>query len=209
MVNRFFKAGLLILLAALLTACAQRGIEGSGAGDSGPVGLYRARLEHPDGSSDRFKLLLYARLPDRLHGEVLSPVGGTVLIFDGGGDRLAVTYVRDRVTFAGQSSPEAIEKLIGIPITLQGLVRGLLTGEGVGEEMTLVREPQAPGLPQRLEVGFHDRALRLELKRYRPLRGEEEALGSGEAPTGMELRPLDLLVAVDYATAEGGGEGDR
>ena len=82
-----------------------------GSGEAGPVGLYRARLEHPDGSSDRFKLLLHAALPDRLHGEVLAPVGGTVLIFDGGGGRMAVTFVRDRVSFVGPASPANLEKL--------------------------------------------------------------------------------------------------
>jgi hypothetical protein len=198
---------LLLVLLSALCACAGRSPGFGDAAEAGPVGLYRARLEHPDGSSDRFKLLLYAALPDRLHGEVLAPVGGTVLIFDGGEGRMAVTFVRDRVSYVGPASPGNMEKLIAIPLELEALVRALLEGEEVGGGLAVVREPDGEGLPRRLELFSGDRGLRLELKRYRPLRAPAEALGTGRPPDGMEVHPLEQLEPIEYV-AEGARRGD-
>ena len=77
--------GLVLVLALSLAACAGRRVPVSSVQDAGPAfGLYRARLEEAGGQSERFRLLLFAAAPDRIHGEVLSPMGTTALIFDGG-----------------------------------------------------------------------------------------------------------------------------
>ena len=45
--------------------------------------VYRARFEPTPGERARkFRLLVYAAEPDRLHGEILSAVGTTELILD-------------------------------------------------------------------------------------------------------------------------------
>ena len=96
-----------------------------------------------------------------------------------------------------------IEKLIGIGVTLDDLVRALLTGEVASGGVTVEREPEAEGLPVRLKVLEGGRALRLVLKRFKPLAGPEAALGTGEPPPGVELLPIDLLEPVSYADEAG------
>jgi hypothetical protein len=174
---------------------------------AGPtVGVYRARLDDGEGRPQKFKLLLFAAPPDRLHGEVLSPTGNTVLIFDGGDGRMAVTFVRDRVAYVGPAGSEALDKLVGVPLTLEELVRGLLEGARGGEPYTLVRLAQEPGLPQSLEIVAEGRSLALQLKRLRPLSAPAEGLGTGRPPDGMEQLPLERLEPIrdaDPATETG------
>jgi hypothetical protein len=156
------------------------------------VGLYKARLDDADGRSERFRLLLFAAEPDRIHGEVLTPVGGTALIFDGGDGRIAITLVRERVAFAGRAEPEAIEKLIGVRVPLGELVHGLLHGLTAHDGPTVVREPAGrEGLPELFEISAGERSLRLQLKRLRALDRGHETLGTGQPPAGLELLPLE------------------
>jgi hypothetical protein len=156
------------------------------------VGLYRARLAEADGRSEKFRLLLFAAPPDRIHGEVLTPVGGTVLIFDGGGGRIAITLVRDRVAFAGPAGPDVIEKLIGVPVRLEDLVDGLLTGAPPSASFELLREAEVgEALPERFEISSGGRSLELQRRRLRVLDRPEGGLGTGEPPPGLELLPLE------------------
>lgn len=161
-----------------------------GAGPA--VGLYKARLEETGGRSEKFRLLLFAAAPDRLHGEVLTPVGGTALVFDAGAGRIAITLVRDRVAFAGVAGPEIFEKLIGVPVRLEQLVESLLSGGSGGGGVTVVREPAGrEGLPERFEIAAGGRSLELQLKRVRALDRRDGGLGTGEPPDGLELLPLE------------------
>lgn len=154
-------------------------------------GLYRARLEDAGGRSERFRLLLFAAAPDRIHGEVLSPMGTTALIFDGGGGRIAITLVRDRIAYAGTAGPEVFEKLIGVPVRLEDLVESLLTGGGGGAQR-VVREPaEREGLPELYEISAGGRSLELQLKRLRSLDRWSGGLGTGEPPGELEPLPLE------------------
>lgn len=202
----------LILLVALSLACAGRGERLPAGPDAGPlVGLYKARLEEDGGRSERFRLLLFAAKPDRIHGEVLSPVGGPVLIFDGGAGKIAVTLVRDRVAFAGPAGPEVLEKLIGVPVRLEELVESLLSGGGHDETRTVLREPAGrEGLPERFEIRAGGRSLRLQLKRLRALQRRDGGVGTGDPPAGMELLPLERFEPLrewEREAAAAGGEG--
>jgi len=139
-------------------------------------------------------MLLFAATPDRIHGEVLSPVGGTVLVFDGGAGKIAVTLVRDRVAFAGLAGPEVLEKLIGVPVRLEDLVQSLLHGEAGAGGHEVAREPVGrPGLPERYEISAAGRSLQLQLKRLQRLDRPAAGLGTGEPPPGLELLPLERL----------------
>ena len=62
------------------------------------------------------------RLPDRIHGEILSPVGTTEAIFDGGNGRIAVTLPRDRVSYVGDGDAAAMAKVLGVRLSLEELV---------------------------------------------------------------------------------------
>jgi hypothetical protein len=168
------------------------------------VGAYRAQLEDEEGGTERFRLLLFAAPPDRLHGEVLAPTGGTVLIFDGGDGRIAVTFVRDRVSYVGPASAEALEKLVGVPLTLEEMVRGLLSGPTGDEPYIVNREAERPGLPQSLEIRSRGRTLALRLKRMRPLTTSADSLGTGVPPEGMEAYPLDQLEPLQVSGARSG-----
>ncbi len=162
---------------------------------TGPVvGQYKGRIEGKDGESRQFRLLLFAALPDRLHGEVLSPLGTMQLILDGGRGRLAITFVSDGVSFVGPARPEALARILGVPLSLEELVRGLLTGEVENGEITLVRTgDQDAGLPERLEIRTHSSSLELRLKRLRPARALEPELGTGRPPGNTEVRPIEDL----------------
>jgi hypothetical protein len=170
--------------------------------------VYRAEISEPDDKTRRFRLRLFAELPDRIHGEVVSPLGYTEMVFDGGGGRLAVTMVRDKLAFVGTAREGALEHVFGVPFGLQELVAGLLTGEHASTRGTLQREPIGePGLPTRLTIVSGRRMLRLELKRFRPLDAmTAEGLGRGDPPAGVEQRPLEALRLYD-PPAEGPPEG--
>jgi hypothetical protein len=159
-----------------------------------PVGLYKARLVDADGTQRRFRLWLFAELPDHLHGEVISPIGTTELIVDAGDGQLAVAFVNDRVAFVGPAEPEVIEGLLGVRVGLEELVRALLTGE-MSDPRHSVSRSETPGvmLPERLEIRSPRRALSLQLKRRQPLTTAREGLGRGRPPEGMQERGLDEL----------------
>lgn len=184
----------LLLLGSLsLTGCAGR----RGPIEAPPGGslaaLYRAELAQPRERSRRFRLLLFAEPPDRIHGEVLSALGSTVAILDGGGGRLSLTRVREGRAYVGEAAPEIFERLIGIPLTLEELVRGLLEGETPTGGATLRREPAGRrGLPDALEIAADGTVLRLERKRWQPV-ADPAGLGTGSPPAGVERRSIDEL----------------
>jgi hypothetical protein len=137
---------------------------------------------------------LFAELPDRFHAEVLPPVGGPRLILDGGGGRLAVTFVRDGESFVGGPSRDVLERILGVRVEPDQLVRALLTGEGDGEDLRVERSgPWLPGLPDRLALTAGQATLVLELKRLRPLDGDASQLGTGRPPDGTDVRPIEEL----------------
>ena len=164
------------------------------------MGLYRVHWVAGAERPRRMRLLLFAELPDRVHGEILSALGSTELIFDGGGGQLAVTVVRDRVAFVGPARPEALERVFGIRVSLEQFVRSLLLGETPTEEYRLTREPVGSGLPSFLELSRADRSVTLKLKRRQRGHASSAALGTGAPPEGLELRPLSELRLVDLPT---------
>ena len=162
------------------------------AGAAPEVGLYRATLRPEGEKQRRFRLLLYAELPDRLHGEALTPTSATALIVDAGEGRVAIDLVRDRVAFVGDAEPGALERLLGIRVELHELVEALLGAGSSPGGHRMEREPAGvPGLPERFRVEGPEGSLELELKRRRPFRGDPALLGRGVPTEGFEERPLD------------------
>jgi hypothetical protein len=139
-------------------------------------------------------LVLFAELPDRLHGEVVSPVGSTLLVVDAGEGRISVARMRDRLAYVGQASPEVIEGLLGVRLSLGDFVSTLLTGEPEAQGYRVVRTaPPGAALPDRLEIIAAPNSLSLQLKRRRALESGTNQLGRGRPPDGMELRDLAEL----------------
>ncbi len=184
-----------ILVCLVLPGCRRAHRDVVAARAAGPiVGQYKARIEGRDGQSRQFRLLLFAALPDRLHGEVLSPLGTMQLILDGGRGRLAITFVSDGVSFVGPAGPESLERILGLPLSVEELVRGLLTGEVENDEITLVRTgDREAGLPERLEIRTASSSLELRLKRLRLAGGLEAELGTGRPPGNTEVRSIQDL----------------
>jgi hypothetical protein len=169
------------------------------------MGVYRARLEDPQGESRRFRLLLYATLPDRIHGEILSPVGTTEVIVDGGGGQVAVTLPRKRVSYTGSGDPEALEKILGVRLSLEELVRGLLGHEISDTGYAVKREPAGSlGLPDELTIEGSGHRLSLRLKSTQPLRVSTETLGNGQPPPQMERLPLTTLEPIELPDEDEG-----
>ena len=187
---------LLIVVACLaVPGChrARRDLEPAGT-TGAIVGQYKGRIEGSDRVSRQFRLLLFAALRDRLHAEVLSPLGTMQLILDGGRGSLAITFVSEGVSFVGPARPEALARILGVPLSLEELVRGLLTGEIENDDITLVRTgDRNPGLPERLEIRADSSSLELRLKRPRQARALEEELGTGRPPENTEVRPIEEL----------------
>jgi hypothetical protein len=157
--------------------------------------MYRVRIAERDGRERRFRLLLFAAPPDRIHAEIVSSVGSTELIFDGGAGRLAVTLVREGLAFVGTADPESVEHVLGVRLSLGELVDHLYGGSAARPAgLAVTREAARAGeLPVRWQVTGEERSVSLELKRLVPLGVPESDLGTGEPPPGMESRSLGEL----------------
>jgi hypothetical protein len=160
--------------------------------------VYRVLLGGGDSEPQKFRLLLFASNPDRLHAEALSAVGSTELIVDGGGGRISIAVMRERVAYVGEAGPETMKQLLGVALSLEELVRILLTGEYDGEGFEMERIPErGGGLPQFLEIRAEGRSARFKLKRLRPMPAKPELLGTGTPPGRMKTLPLDELDGIE------------
>ena len=210
MTRRRIAAVLLIVIGCtLLGACAGQRKSGLAETTPGPqLGVYRGRLVEAEGKNRRFRVLLFVALPDRVHAEVISPLGSTVMIVDGGAGKLAVTLSRDGVSYVGEARPEILERILGVRLSLDELVRGFLDGmqdtSCVDCSVTRSAEEQN-GLPQTVEFRSPESSLSFELKKVRPLREPSDALGTGRPPAGTEIRALDDLGA-EHRMGEPDGE---
>jgi hypothetical protein len=183
-----------VLLLATAAGCTARRPPTIAARVEPSVGLYRGLIEPAGGEPRRFRVLLYAALPDRIHGEIVSPVGTTEMIIDGGAGRLAVTINDEGVSYVGDAEPSALERILGVRLTLRELVSGLLTGQLDDDAWRVDRSSSADGeLPASIEFRSSNAKLTLVLKRLRPLGTDPRDLGRGAPPEGTERRPLDAL----------------
>lgn len=168
--------------------------------DFGPgpyAAVYRARFASAsDERVRKFRLLVYAAEPDRLHGEILSAVGTTELILDAGGGRVSVFFVRDRIAFVGPANSRVLDALLGVPVAIEDLVQALLGNRpedlpGASSGWTLL--PGGRVYPDTIRLEDGGRRFELRLKRIRPIRVDPATLGTGRPPRGVEQRPLEEL----------------
>jgi hypothetical protein len=185
-----------IALAATAVACPGHRRQPDGTADGERFGVYRGRFIDPGQSPRKLKVLLFAAPPDRLHAEVLPPVGGPELIIDGGGGRLAVTVNSREAAWVGEARDDVLEAILGFPVTLEGLVGALIRGSTLAGPVEVSRTPRTgTGLPRSFELGLGGRELRLELQRTRKRGRGSYAIGTGTAPPGVEVHPLEDLVS--------------
>lgn len=160
----------------------------------GEVALYRVRGEI-DGRKRRFRLMLFAGLPDAIHAEVIAPVGGTVLILDGHEHRVSVAFVRERTAYVGDASSDAARYLLGFELGAAELVDAVLGGT-TPPGIEIERDGEPGRYPDRLVLRSDRARLEMELRRVQSLPAGSR-LGLAEPPAGFELRPLDELDAVE------------
>jgi hypothetical protein len=194
-VTRGLLAGILLGAAA----CGQtHGPHGVPAGEGPLVGVYRADVRDGVAAPRHVKLLLWAEAPDRLHAELLGPVGGVRYTLDAGGGRAYVVDAEERIAFAGASGPEAVRALTGLPVTIEEAVAALLDGAGSSDLRVAARDGERGRLPEHLTIESGARVLELRLVRLE--RGSAAvALGRGEPPAGMTTRPLSELAETGVA----------
>jgi hypothetical protein len=164
---------------------------------SADVGIYRATLLRPGEDAVRFRAMVFAELPDRLHAEVLGPIGGVVLVIDAGAGRLAVTVPQQRLTFVGEANAGNTNRVVGIPLAPSEMVEALLVGELARSDVEVRREPaRNSALPRKLDVSVSGTTLRLELRTVeRASLGR--AAGTGTPPPGAEPLRLDSAESQD------------
>jgi hypothetical protein len=158
-------------------------------GEGPLIGIYKAVASDGDGTARNMKLSIWATRPDRLHVEVMGPVGGVHFVIDAGGGRACVIDVDGATAFVGEDDPSAFDALVGIHVSAEDAVGALLSGTSPGG-WTVERDGPVEALPKSLRID--DGASRLVLTRTGLLRGAATArgLGSGEPPASLPVRPL-------------------
>ena len=118
-------------LALLASACAGAHLPdtqppSSPAGARGYRALFRGEAEGPGGKG-RFRVAVAILPPDRIRLEFFGPVGGPRVIVAASSDQTVALLPSARAYERTQSSAEAIDRILGMPVDVPGLV-ALLTG---------------------------------------------------------------------------------
>jgi hypothetical protein len=181
---------LVALLLVGVAACAGRGAShGVPAGDGPLVGSYKAELS--GGARSRHaRVLLWSASPDRLHLEILGPVGDVRFSLDAGAGKACLVDARAGTAYVGDAGPAALEAIVGVRVSIEQAVAALAGGpapEGIRMER---EDGDAAGLPRRLALAAEGRQVILTLSGLQ--RGAaSRPLGTGEAPPGSAVEPLD------------------
>lgn len=189
--GRVAAAAALFLL--LAPACVPAGRRPPMPGpDQVVVALYRGSFRGAEGIGGRFRVWLWAEPPDRLHAEIVPPFGGPAWIVDAGGGRITLAEVATRTAWSGPASDRTFETWIGVPISPDTFVRAVTDGIPSTDRLDARRVPErGPGLPKRLELRGTGSRLSLDRKGFAT--APRGTLGTGQAPPGFEIRPLEDL----------------
>ena len=187
------KRSVLALAALVAAACAPAHRADRIPPGEGPlVGIYKTVASDGDRATGGTKLSIWAALPDHLHAELMGPVGGVHFVVDAGGGKVCVIDVDGATAYAGNDDPDAFDALVGIRISSKDAVGALLSGISP-EGWNVSREGPVDALPSSIRID--DGANSLVLTRSGFARGAPggSALGSGEPPATLRVRPLSEL----------------
>ena len=161
---------------------------------AGPlVVVYRAEVGDGRAAARGAKISIWAEEPDRLHAEILAPVGGVTFTIDAGGGRLCVVDVARGVAYAGEDAKGALETLVGVPISVGDAVLALLHGVAP-QGLSITRAGGDDGaLPKGLRIADGERFLALASVRVERGRIDPSKVGTGEPPARLPVRPLTSL----------------
>jgi hypothetical protein len=161
---------------------------------SGPlIVVYKASIDEGQGARRGAKIALWAERPDRLHAELIAPVGGVTYILDAGGGNVCIVDVGEATAYVGEDGPGAIAALTGVRVSVADAVAALLDGVSpAGIELSRVGGADGT-LPDKLVIEDGGRSLALERVRFERGRTDKSALGTGLPPDRLRLRPLANL----------------
>lgn len=194
------KRLLLGLLGLVAVACARDHRGDAVPKGSGPlVVVYRVELGDGREVSRGGRLSVWAERPDRLHAELIAPVGGVTFSLDAGGGSVCIVDVAAGTAYVGPDGPRAIEALIGVRASVADAVAALLSGVSP-KDLAVTRTGGADGaLPDKLRLADGARYIALARVRVARLGTDPGALGTGVPPAHLPVRPLASL-------ARAGGE---
>ena len=155
--------------------------------------MYKIEVSDGGAPARGAKISLWAGEPDRLHAEIVAPVGGVAFTLDAGGGRVCVVDVDAGVAYAGDDGEDAFQALVGLPLTIGDAVAALLHGSAPAG-VSVTRDGGEDGaLPSSLRIS--DARGFLSLSRVRVDRGHAEAgsLGTGIPPERLPVHPLEDL----------------
>jgi hypothetical protein len=181
-------------LAALACAQAHRN-DGVPVGGGPLIAVYKPSIDDGRRVARGAKLAVWAERPDRLHAELVAPVGGVTYILDAGDGNACVVDVASATAYVGPDTPGAIEALAGVRVSIADAVAALLDGVSPAG-LTVTRVGGTGGtLPERIRIDDGARSLALQRVRWERGRSEAATLGTGIPPGNLPVRPLGDLSA--------------
>lgn len=163
-------------------------------GDGPLVAVYKAAIDDGSGVVRRARLSLWAERPDRLHAELMGPMGGVNFVLDSGGGQTCVVDVAAATAYAGPDGVGAIGALVGVRVSVADAVAALLSGV-VPPGLHVARDDSAQGeLPATIRIADESRSIALERLRFERGTGDARALGTGVPPPKLTVRPLEGVV---------------
>jgi hypothetical protein len=105
-----------------------------------------------------------------------------------------VAFPGEGVAYVGDADAQALARILGIPVSLEGFVGFLREGRDPGVSgLTLRREPDGVGLPRQAQLEAGAASLSLTRRQWRPAPPDPAALGAGRAAPGLTVLPLSDL----------------
>lgn len=182
------------LAAASALACSRNHSAAGIPPGSGPlVVVYKAEFSEGRRAARGAKIVVWAAEPDRLHAEIVAPVGGVTLTLDAGGGRVCVVDVARGIAYAGDDGKDALAALVGVPVSVRDAVAALLHGVAPAG-LSVSRDGGEDGaLPSDFRIADGVRFLSLARVRIDRARADAGALGTGIPPSRLPVHPLESL----------------
>jgi hypothetical protein len=169
--------------------------DGVPAGSGPLIGVYKAAIDDGEHATRRARLSLWVERPDRLHAELIAPVGGVTFILDAGGGKACIIDVAEATAYVGADGPNVIEALVGVRLSVADAVNALLEGSAPsGLSVTRIGGIQGL-LPDRFRIADGSRSLALERVRFERGTTDPRALGTGVPPGTLAVEPLEHLAS--------------
>jgi len=187
---------LLVVFLLVATGCAPTHRTSRIPAGPGPlVAVYKAAIDDGSGVVRRARLSVWAERPDRLHAELMGPMGGVAFVLDSGAGQTCVVDVAAATAYAGEDGVGALGALVGVRVSVADAVAALLSGASPsGLRVTRDGSPEG-ALPAAIRLADGGRSIALTRLRFERGSGDARALGTGVPPPKLAVRPLEGVVS--------------